>query len=242
MEAMTGDIVYSIIAFNGDLIGLTEGTHISGNSLTVCINGICGSLNLRCFFYSQYPSEKFEERMPFRDYVALVTYGDDNIGSVSEKVDKFTIKGASQFLEKYGQVYTMPDKESELLDFLPPEEFEFLKRKSVYHPELKAHVGALIDKSCFKMLHCYLRGKNAPLTEAHACAVNVDTALREWFNHGHDTYEERRAQMKEVTRLAGITHLCKELDVSYFERVELWKDKYERKAYMLFDEPDGFEC
>jgi hypothetical protein len=51
MEAMAGDIVFAVIAFNGDLIGLTEGGHISGNSLTVILNSICGSLNLRCFMY-----------------------------------------------------------------------------------------------------------------------------------------------------------------------------------------------
>jgi hypothetical protein len=227
MKAMTGDIVYAIIAYNGDLIGLTEGTHISGNSLTVIINGICGSLNLRCFFYHNNPSASFEERKRFREFVKLVTYGDDNIGSVSKDIDNFTIKGASEFLAKYGQTYTMPDKESRLLDFLPPEEFEFLKRKSVYHPDLGVHVGALVDKSCFKMLHCYLRGKNAPLTEEHASAVNIDTALREWFNHGREVYETRRRQMQEVAKRAGITHLCTELDVSYDEGVVRWKSKYD---------------
>jgi hypothetical protein len=242
METMAGDIVFAVIAYNGDLIGLTEGTHISGNSLTVIINGICGSLNLRCFFYSQYPAKTFESRMPFREFVSLVTYGDDNIGSVSKKIDKFTIKGASEFLAKYGQVYTMPDKESELLDFLPDEEFEFLKRKSVYHPDLGVHVGALVDKSCLKMLHCYLRGKNAPLTEEHACGQNIDTALREWFNHGEDVYEERRVQMNKIARMTGITHLCKELDVSYSQRVEQWKDRHVRGVYEMFNEPDDFVC
>jgi hypothetical protein len=240
MEAMTGDIVFAVIAYNGDLIGLTEGTHISGNSLTVCINGICGSLNLRCYFYSEYPTEDFETRKKFREFVSLMTYGDDNIGSVSPEIDRFTIKGASKFLESFGQTYTMPDKESELLDFLPMEDFEFLKRKSVYHHCLGRHVGALIDKSCFKMLHCYVRGKDAPLTEDHACALNVDTALREWFNHGKDVFEERREQMKEVASLAGITHLCAELDLTYEDRVSAWKDKYERGAYVMFNEPDGF--
>lgn len=242
MEALTGDIVYAVIAFNGDLIGLTEGTHISGNSLTVILNGICGSLNLRCFFYKQYPSATFSERKNFRNFVKLVTYGDDNIGSVEKSIEKFTIKGASDFLASYGQVYTMPDKESELLDFLPPEEFEFLKRKSVYHPELGGHVGALADKSCFKMLHCYLRGKNAPLSEEHACGLNVDTALREWFNHGPEIYEERRGQMKEIATKAGITHLCDELDLSYNDRVNSWQDKYIKRQYEMYNEPDGFTC
>lgn len=234
MEAMCGDIVYAIIAFNGDLIGLTEGTHISGNSLTVIINGICGSLNLRCYFYEQNPAASFEERMRFRDYVKLMTYGDDNIGSVSPEVNNFTIKGASEFLDKYGQTYTMPDKESELLDFLPPEEFEFLKRKSVYHPKLGVNVGALSEKSCFKMLHCYVRDKKSPLSENHACAQNIDTALREWFNHGETQYEKRRKQLKEVAASANITHLCAELEVSYDDRVAEWKNKYtEEKSVVV---------
>jgi len=204
------------------LIGLTEGTHISGNSLTVIINGICGSLNLRCYFYSN-PDHA---HLKFRDNVALMTYGDDNIGSVSPDLDGFTIKGASEFLAKYGQKYTMPDKESELLDFLPVEEFEFLKRKSVYHPELGCHVGALVDKSCFKMLHCFMRSKGSPDTEDIAAAKNIDTALSEWFNHGEDVFEKRRAQMIEVAKRAGINGFCAGLDKDYLSRVEDWKETY----------------
>jgi len=226
MEAMTGDIVFAYIAYNGDLIGLTEGTHISGNSLTVIINGICGSLNLRCFFYSEYKPATFESRMPFREYVAAMTYGDDNIGSVSKDVDKFTIKRCSEFLLKYGQIYTMPDKESELLDFLPPEEFEFLKRFSVYHPQLGGHVGALLDKSIYKSLHCFMREKNEVNTEETACALNIDTALSEWFNHGEEKYEHQRKLMTEVAQRAGISHICTGLDLTYSDRVNNWICKY----------------
>jgi hypothetical protein len=226
MEAMTGDIVFAYIAFNGDLIGLTEGTHISGNSLTVIINGICGSLNLRCFFYSQYKPVNFDERLKFRENVAAMTYGDDNIGSVKEGIDKFTIKGCSHFLAEYGQVYTMPDKESELLDFLPAEEFEFLKRFSVWHPKLGVHVGALLDKSIYKSLHCFMRGKNCVDTEESACAQNIDGALREWFNHGEEKYEEQRILMKEVATRAGISHMCTGLELSYNDRVVDWVEKY----------------
>lgn len=226
MEAMAGDIVYAYIAFNGDLIGLTEGTHISGNSLTVIINGICGSLNLRAYFYSENVCDSFEERKPFRDYVSLMTYGDDNIGSVSSEITNFTIKGCSDFLDTYGQVYTMPDKESELVDFLPLEEFEFLKRKSVYHESLGCHLGALIDPSIYKSLHCFLREKNSPLTEEQACAENIDGALMEWFNHGKNTYESMRGKMREVAKRAGISHMCAGLDMSYEDRIENWHENY----------------
>lgn len=229
MEAMAGELMFPVIAFNGDLIGLTEGTHISGNSLTVIINGICGSLNLRCCFYKLYPPKDFDSRLPFRDHVSLTTYGDDNVGSVSQHVPKFNIKSVSQILGEYGQTYTMPDKESELVEYMSGGDFEFLKRKSVFHPLLGVHIGALMDASCFKMLHCYIRNKSSPITEEHACAMNIDTALREWFNSGEELYEVRRNQMKQVAERCGITHLCTQLDVTYHDGVDSWISKYGNK-------------
>jgi hypothetical protein len=223
MEAMTGDIVFAVIAFNGDLIGLTEGTHISGNSLTVIINGICGSLNLRADFFTKNP--KFMGR--FRDVVKLMTYGDDNSGSVHESITNFTIKGISTFLGEYGMIYTMPDKESELTDFLPEEDFEFLKRKSVYCEERGVHLGALVEKSIFKMLHMYMRPKKPVNTKELACALNIDTALREWGNHGRIVYEARRTDMREVARRVGIEHLCTQLDVTYDDVVRNWREQYD---------------
>jgi hypothetical protein len=120
----------------------------------------------------------------------------------------------------------MPDKESELVDFLPVEEFEFLKRKSVYHPKLGVELGALCDKSCFKMLHYYLRDKRSPNTPEYACALNIDTACREWFNHGEEVYEKRREQLQEIAKRAEISHLCEELNTTYDERVFEWKKRY----------------
>lgn len=227
METMVGDIVYAIIAYDGDLIGLTEGTHISGNSLTVVINGICGSLNLRCFFYTQYPTLDFYSRMKFREWVAVMTYGDDNIGSVRRGADKFNIKACSEFLAEYGQEYTMPDKESALSEFLPEDQFEFLKRTSVFHPALNQHVGALVEKSIFKSLHCFMRPKGSPLTEDAAAALNIDTALREWFNHGESVYEKRRSQMFEVAKQTDITHMCTRLNTTYDDCVVEWRSKYD---------------
>lgn len=233
MEAMTGDLVYAVIAFNGDLIGLIEGTHISGNSLTVFLNGVCGSLNLRCYYYSEHRVTEFENRRKFRDYVAAMTYGDDNIGSVHPDENKFTIKGISEFLAQYGQVYTMPDKESELLDFLPPEEFEFLKRKTVFIPEIGGHVGALVEKSIFKSLHCFMRPKGTVMTEYQAVAQNVDQNLGEWFNHGRDIYEMRREQMKIIANKHGFAHMCQNLDWTFDNRVHDWKEKYGKKHVMF---------
>lgn len=222
MEAMSGDLVYALIAYNGDLVGIQSGMHISGNSLTVILNGICGSLNLRNFFYTEYPNAG-----SFREAASMMTYGDDNIGSVSPEYSRFNIKGCSEFLAEYGQIYTMPDKESALTEYLDPSEFEFLKRTNVYHPDLKCNIGALVDKSIYKSLHCYLRPKKAPLTPLEACAQNVDNGLREWFNHGRDKYEEQRAKMKIVAEKTEISHICTLLDEAYDDRVRDWREKYD---------------
>lgn len=218
MEGMASDIVYSYIAMNGDLISVTSGTHISGNSLTVLINSICGSLNMRVCFYKIYGPV-----CEFRDAVSLVTYGDDNIGSVHESFTDFNIQSCARILGEYGQEYTMPDKGSEITAFLPISNFEFLKRSNVYHEELDCCVGALAETSIFKSLHCYMRPKKCALTPEEACAINIDGALREWFNHGREVYERRRLEMRIVADKTGLCNRCVLLDRTYDDCVELWK-------------------
>jgi hypothetical protein len=227
MEALAGDIVYSMVAYNGDLLGLTEGGHISGNSLTVDINSIAGSLSCRCLYYTLYP----QTTVPFQDVVALMTYGDDNIGTVREGYEEFNIKNFSNFLKDYGQIYTMPSKDDDIKEYITFDEFEFLKRMSIYHEKLGMHVGALSESSIFKSLHCYMRGKRPVLTEQQACATNISGAMREWFNHGEEKYELRRQQMIKVAERANIFHMVEaDLELSYDDRVLEWRERYITKT------------
>lgn len=226
MESLVGDVVYAIIAFNGDLVGITSGSHISGIPVTVHSNGIGGSLNLRCFYHDTF-KDRSAVLKPFREVVSLMTYGDDNIGSVAPGYEDFNIKAASHYLAHYGQVYTMPNKTDELVPFLRSDEFEFLKRKSVYHEKLGVHLGALSEASCFKMLHCYVRDRSSPITEEHACALNIETASREWFNHGEEIYEARRRELQMVSERAGLSYLTNELNLSYDDRVDIWRKDYD---------------
>mgnify|MGYP003572646235 FL=1 len=240
MEAMAGDLAYALIAFNGDLVGLTEGSHISGNSLTAVLNGICGSLNLRVFFYTQNVPSSFESRIPFREAVSLMTYGDDNIGSADPKYSKFTIKGISEFLATFGQTYTMPDKESELVDYLPREDLEFLKCTSVYHEDLGVHLGALSEKSMMKSLHCYIHNNNE-LTMEKRCADNLDGFARDAFAHGRDYYGEMMPKVREVANRANITHLCQGLNLTYDDRCLMWHEKYDDEILHRFEHQSGEE-
>lgn len=173
-----------------------------------------------------YPPFTFEDRFKFRESVAIICYGDDNIGTVHPSFGKFNIKDCSKFLGEHGQIYTMPDKNSELQEYLRPDQFEFLKRFSVYHSQLGCYVGALLDKSIYKSLHCIIREKNSPNTMNMASAINIDGAIREWFNHGPLKYHQQVALMRKVASAAGIEHMCTELNLSYDDRVDNWKDIY----------------
>jgi hypothetical protein len=220
MEALAGDLVYPFIAYNGDLISLDSGTHISGNSLTVIINGIAGSLNLRAFYFSVYPKDD-----DFRQYAAMMTYGDDNDGSVSLWRSKFNVRDFSIWIGKYGQKYTHPDKESDIPAYMKSEEVDFLKRKSVYHPELEVRLGALDPKSMWKQLHAYVYTSKSP-GENELCIGAIDSFLRESFNHGRETYETHRSQMQEVAEVHNYTTHCAMLSKTFDDMIKEWKEKY----------------
>jgi hypothetical protein len=238
MRAVAADVVYAMISFNGDLTMLTTGSMISGNSLTVIINGIVGSLNLRIAYYHNVikPRRKgglksmFLKKLgseAFREHVSLTTYGDDNDGSVDDIVkDGFNIQAVSEFLGEYGQKYTMPDKETKIRPFLTLEESDFLCRKTVYIPEINAKVGALSDNSIFKSLHAHTYGKKEVLTREEKVCAAASSAMIEWFNHGRDVYETRRSQLKEVMNKAQLTAYCDFLDYTFDDRVENWKKTY----------------
>lgn len=220
MEAMCVDLIYPIIDVNGDLVSLSEGTHVSGNSLTVILNGIVGSLNMRCFFFSQYPDSNF------RECVSLITYGDDNAGSVKDGYEKFNIENFANYLSGIGQIYTMPDKEQELQPYLDPEDFEFLKRNSVYHPELGVKIGALQPKSMLKSLLSHNYDKNNPLSPMETTTQAMESFVIECFNHGPAFHADYVEKLRTVAAKHDITHMVRNINSDYASCVEEWKNKY----------------
>lgn len=221
MRNLIGDMVFPYINFNGDMISLVEGGWISGVPMTVHVNGICGSLFQRCAFFVLYPGAS-----DFRAHVKLMTYGDDNVGSVKAGFEAHNIENVSRLLANYGMVYTMPDKESKLVPFLPLEEMEFLKRKSMFHEALGVHVGALDENSIFKSLHCLIVEKGDDRLPAERAGEVIDGALREWFNHGPEVYERRREEMSQIVTECNLHAHVRSLGLSYNARVNDWLQKY----------------
>lgn len=220
MKALVAEIVYPLMAYNGDMLMLF-GSNPSGQNLTVIINSIVNSLLLRSCYYTKYPKEPVGS---FTDYCAFGTYGDDVKGTVSEERTLFNHITFAEFLSMFDMKFTMPDKESIATEYMDADEADFLKRSNFYHPDLRANVGVLAEDSIFKRLHAHLLSKE--LTLEQQAAQNIDTSLHDWFYYGRETFEQRLSEMKDVASKAGIAHLCHGFDKSYEDRVQNWLRKY----------------
>lgn len=222
MRGIATDNVYPLSAYNGDLVMLA-GTVPSGTNLTVYLNNAANSVFHRCGFFDLCAKAGITAP-PYREAVASTFYGDDAKSSVKRGFDCFNHIAFAEWLRQRDIVFTMPDKESDPVPFMHTKDVDFLKRKSIYNPELKLCLGALDEGSIFKSLHAVL--KSSVIGEKEQAAQNIDGGLREWFAHGREVYELRREQMREVAEKAEISHITRELDITFDDRVDKYKEKY----------------
>jgi hypothetical protein len=216
MRMMINDIVHPLIDFNGTMI-LAMSMNTSGNNLTVNVNGAANSLYMRMAFFDEYP-----EVESFRDAVAMITYGDDLIGSVNKAYPRFTFKSIKYYLARFGLKVTPPNKTDEEMDYLPFEEADFLKRKSNYIPDINCSIGCLCKDSIFKSLHANLKSRTASKREiAISC---IDGAMHEMFAHGKDEYEKFQETMLKVCE--DVDMLVPSVKATWDERVLHWIEKY----------------
>lgn len=221
MRGVATEVAFSCVAYNGDLI-IHSGSNPSGQNLTVYINCIVNSLQLRCAYFHLHP--KNVEVRPFREVASIITYGDDVKGSVREGYDWYNHISYAQFLKERDMVFTMPDKESTPTPYMDDDDADFLKRKNIFNPDTGLIHGALDEESIFKSLHTVLESKVVTLEEQSIS--NIDGALREWWQYGRDVYEQRRSQMKRVAFQCGLTDGCKMLGESYDDRLKLFRRRY----------------
>lgn len=222
MKGIATEIAYSCVSYNGDVI-IHSGSNPSGHNMTVYVNCTVNSLLMRCAYYHLYPKE-LGSPDEFRDRCSVITYGDDFKGSTREDTDFLNHVTYSQFLAERDMVLTMPDKKSKPKPYMNDDEADFLKRKNRFEEETGLIHGVLEEDSIWKSLHTVVKSRSVSLEDQSA--QNIDGALREWWQYGREVYDQRREQMKEVAMKAGISHLCNELDVTYDDRLEKFKERY----------------
>ncbi len=221
-DGICTEMINPVVAFNGTLVEFSAG-HISGNNLTVHVNNWCNSLLKRIGFLNIEVRKHESFPYTFRDCEKGGNYGDDCKAAVNtSRVKYWNMKSYAAFLKEHGMEYTMPDKTSEMVEFMKWEDAEFLKRTDSYIPEINCVVGKLDETSIFKSLHSNLKSDVlSPTDHAIAC---MDGAAFEFFAHGRTVYDTRIAQLQQVAQEMHIrpTGVYKTFDM----RVEEWLETY----------------
>jgi hypothetical protein len=231
MQGIATDVCFPVINLNGELMQM-HGTNPSGQNLTVYVNSIVNSLYQRYIYYAIYPMDQYTG--VFQDHVALTTYGDDNLMSVSKDRPYYNHTTMQKEYAKIGLTYTMADKESESVPYLPLEKTDFLKRKSRFDPnyvfeengqQYEGMYLALLDETAiFKSLHC--NAISASATRDEVALSCLESAMSEWFLYGESVYEARRKQMTHVVELMEYQNLIGSTLMPYSVRESLWMENY----------------
>ena len=190
IQCIAYDTAFPTVDYNGDLIQF-YGSNPSGHSLTVIINSLVNSLYMRyCFHVLGGDTSKF------KDNVCLMTYGDDNIMTVSDKCDFFNHTAIQKVLADCDIKYTMAEKDAESVPFIPLKDATFLKRKWTWDEDCGAYLAPLDSTSFDKMLTTRVKSDNIS-AETHSIFV-ISSAIREYFFYGKTIFNQKRAMFEEI--------------------------------------------
>jgi len=222
IDCISEDTAYAYVNFDGDLVEFF-GSNPSGHPLTVIVNCIANALYMRYAFVELCPFEGtvYEKARRFKEFVRLLTYGDDNTMGVSREADWFNHTAIQTAMTNIGVEYTMADKESHSRPFIHIKEISYLKRSWRWDEHVGAVVGPLEAASIHKMLTiCNPSGDESP--ELHMASV-MSSALNEWFWHGQAKFEEERAWLWS---LAQRNNLTMELEFKGFPTWDQLKERF----------------
>jgi hypothetical protein len=197
------DTAYALVDFNGDLIEFF-GTNPSGHPLTVILNCFANSLYMRYAYTVGNPSKTCTD---FKQYVALMTYGDDNELGVHIERDWFNHTTIQKALLDIGVEYTMADKESETVPFVHIDETSFLKRSWRWDSDVGAYLAPLEHDSIETMLTMCVNSETI-CPEAHAVDI-IESAMNEYFFYGKKVFNEKRLMLINTTIVLDMEHFVK---------------------------------
>jgi len=196
LRGIATDTAYPTMDFFGTFLTFV-GSNPSGHPLTVIINGIANSLYMRYCYATLNPAQEADS---FKNNVSLITYGDDNIMSVSENISWFDHTKIVKVLANIDVEYTMADKTSQSVPFIHMDQGDFLKRKFQLSTTPGICFAPLDTASIEKSLCVWVKSKTVTSQEQYVSIVS--SALREYFQHGPEVYSRMRSVLRET-----LTHL-----------------------------------
>lgn len=190
MRGIATEISNPIYEYDGCFIKV-HGSNPSGNPLTVIINCVVNCFLNRYVFKCMYPD------LHFADHVCLYTYGDDDIKTVDSEIPNFNYKNIQTILQDSRISWTDSHKSATLSDSLDLlEDIDFLKRKFVWHNDLRRTVAPLARASLSKMMFVYTSRTYSLEKEKITQQQSLCTYLREIFLYGREEYNIARERIE----------------------------------------------
>jgi hypothetical protein len=149
-----------------------------------------------------------------------MSYGDDNVMSVSVKTPWFNHCTYQQSLAKYGLNYTMADKTAESVPYISMKETSFLKRTWVYSEQHGRYLAPLEKDSIFKMLHTFLVSKVSPKEQQLADILR--SANQEFYMHGKETFLDARDKLEQIASEYELKHYLPGGQLPNLEEMDSW--------------------
>jgi hypothetical protein len=198
VDCIAVDTAYPTLDLFGTLVKCF-GSNPSGHVLTTIVNSLVNSLYIRlaCRRILLVNRVKFD-LSDFRNIVSLVTYGDDNCGSVNASYPMITHTTIQEALSEAGITYTTDDKKSLSVGLTHITDITFLKRRFVYNWDLRRVGGPLLEESLFKSLTVWTWSK--VICEKEQLAAVIESANREYFFYGRDVFEKRHKFFKNILK------------------------------------------
>ncbi len=192
VKGIAEDTAFALTDFNGDLVEFF-GTNPSGHPLTVIINSLVNSLYMRYCYMLLNPGRECES---FKRRVHLLTYGDDNIMNIHGDCPWFTHSSISRVLSTIGITYTMADKDAASVPYIDIKDATFLKRRWRFDKDVGLFVAPLEEESIIRSLMLCVESKSVPMELQ--CVDIMDSACREWFYYGRETFEDKRKMLQNL--------------------------------------------
>ncbi len=224
MFGIATDTAYPFMLFNGDFVQFF-GSNPSGQSLTVIINSLANCLYLRYTYVILYMENVndgksyYDIAKTFKDHVELFVYGDDNQGSTD--LPWFNFNNIQRVFASVGITFTPPTKDDSTYEFMTIDEIDFLKRTYRYDKDLDAIVAPLSNDSINKMLTTWVASDTVS-PEVQGLSV-IGSAIREYFFHGRDIFEEKREMFIRLLKYLNWEH---GINTTVLPTYEMLVDRY----------------
>jgi hypothetical protein len=192
VQGIAEDTAFPLVDFNGDLVEF-YGSNPSGHPLTVIINSIANSLYMRYCYTVLNP--KHTSRT-FKQDVALMTYGDDNVMGVSPAAPWFTHTTIQQTLADVGIKYTMAEKEAASIPYIGISDVSFLKRVWRWDADVGAYLAPLEEDSIIKSLTVVVSSKT--LSPQFQAIATLESAHSEFFFYGKEKFQEKSDMIARI--------------------------------------------